>query len=73
MLDLKQRHLFALPAGGKQKNDKARLATELEELINGVILLKIPNALAWSLAIEAKDAARIGEDLVAVLAFLAVS
>nr|VWP02312.1 Uncharacterized protein [Ganoderma boninense] len=59
LLDLKQRHLFALPASEKTA-EKARLASELDELINGMVLLKIPNELAWTLLIEGKDAAEIG-------------
>lgn len=58
LLHLKQRHLFALPASGNLA-DKARLASELDELINGMVLLKIPDELAWTLLIESKDAAEI--------------
>ena len=59
LLHLKQRHLFALPASGNSA-DKARLASELDELINGMVLLKIPDELAWTLLIESRDAAEIG-------------
>lgn len=36
------------------------MAAEVERLINGMVLLKIPDELAWSLFIEGKDAAKIG-------------
>ena len=59
LLHLKQRHLFALPATGK-KTEKAQLASELNELVSGMVLLNIPEELAWTLMIESKDAAEIG-------------
>ncbi|PIL34098.1 hypothetical protein GSI_03809 [Ganoderma sinense ZZ0214-1] len=58
LLHLKQQHLFALPPSGKT-TEKVRLASELDELISGMVLLKIPNELAWTLLIESKDAAEI--------------
>ncbi|TBU40919.1 TPR-like protein [Dichomitus squalens] len=57
LLEMKQQYLFALPAAGNE--NKAHLASELDELINGIVLLKIPNELAWSLLLESKDAAQI--------------
>ena len=59
MLQMKQRHLFALPATDNAKQ-KARLALEVEDLINGIVLLKISNELAWALLLENKDAEHIG-------------
>ena len=59
MLQMKQRHLFALPVTDNAKQ-KARLALEVEDLINGIVLLKIPNELAWTLLLESKDAEHIG-------------
>lgn len=57
---MKQRHLFSLPVNGKSKDEKVRLAGEVDELIKGIVLLKIPDELAWTLFIESKDAAQIG-------------
>ncbi|TFK87083.1 TPR-like protein [Polyporus arcularius HHB13444] len=59
LLRMKQTHLFSIPADSKNKDKKARLAAEVEELINGIVLLKIPDELAWTLLIESKDAERI--------------
>ena len=61
---MKQVHLFSLPADSKRKDEKARLAAEVEELINGIVLLKLPDELAWNLLIESKDAEHIGDVLV---------
>ncbi len=60
LLRMKQTHLFSIPADSKNKDKKARLAAEVEELINGIVLLKIPDELAWTLLTESKDAERIG-------------
>ncbi|KAI0743910.1 TPR-like protein [Daedaleopsis nitida] len=57
LLRMKQLHLFSVDS--KHKAEKARLAEEVEDLINGIILLKIPVEFAWSLKIESQDAARI--------------
>ncbi len=61
LLRMKQLHLFSIPVDDQHKEEKARLAVEVEELINGIVLLKIPDEAAWMLSIESKDAARIGE------------
>ncbi len=64
LLRTKQRHLYALPVTGKQQDSKPRLAAEVEKLISGMVLLKIPDDLAWSLFIESKDVDSIGKCLV---------
>ena len=58
---MKQRHLFSLSSSGAHKEAKAKLAAEVEELIGGMVFLKIPDELAWSLFIESKDAENIGQ------------
>ena len=63
LLRMKQVHLLSLPADSKRKDEKARLAAEVEDLINGIVLLKLPDELAWTLLIESKDAERIGNVL----------
>lgn len=40
---------------------KAQIAAELEDLVNGAILLRIPDELAWTIFVEAKDADSIGQ------------
>ena len=64
LLRMKQVHLFSLPADSKRKDEKAHVAAEVEELINGIVLLKLPDELAWNLLIESKDAEHIGDVLV---------
>ncbi|GBE81379.1 Superkiller protein [Sparassis crispa] len=59
LLRHKQRCLHVLPATGESAAQKAQVATEVEELVNGMVLLGIPDELAWTSFIEAKDAARI--------------
>ncbi|KAI0633616.1 TPR-like protein [Trametes polyzona] len=59
LLRTKQRHLFALPTTAQYQESKAQLAAEVEKLIGGMVLLKIPDELAWSLYIESKDAATL--------------
>ena len=70
LLHMKQLHLFSLPVDDKHKGEKAKLAAEVEELINGMILLKIPDEAAWTLSIESKDAAHIGERFVIFVLWL---
>lgn len=70
MLRQKQQLLFALPtsvsAGPNASikpelvERKKTLAKEVEELVEGMVLLKIPDELAWSLVIEGKDSETIG-------------
>jgi superkiller protein 3 len=57
LLKLKIRYLAALSEGA----EKARVAAEVEEMINGIVLLKIPNELAWTMAIEGKNVDTIGK------------
>ncbi|KAI0674837.1 TPR-like protein [Trametes maxima] len=59
LLQLKQRLLFALPTTPPHVETKTRLAAEVSEMTGGMVLLKIPNELAWSLYIESKDATYI--------------
>ncbi|KIY73049.1 superkiller protein 3 [Cylindrobasidium torrendii FP15055 ss-10] len=52
LLDFKKNYLFALPPTSPEKK---RLFTEVEEIVNGVVLLKLPNELAWMLFFDTKD------------------
>ncbi len=38
---------------------KRKLATELEKLVSGTVLLRIPDELAWSTFIEGQDSETI--------------
>ncbi|KAH9940522.1 TPR-like protein [Epithele typhae] len=59
LLEMTQQHLFSIPADDKHRKEKARVAAALDELIGGIVLLKIPNQLAWTLTTEGKDAEHI--------------
>ncbi|OCH91806.1 TPR-like protein [Obba rivulosa] len=59
LLRHKQRYLHVLSTSGDEATRKAEIAAELEELINGMVLLGIRDELAWSIYIEHKDVAEI--------------
>ncbi|KAI0082004.1 TPR-like protein [Panus rudis PR-1116 ss-1] len=64
LLRHKQQLLYALPATGQHASEKARLRTEVQEMINGMVLISVPDELAWALFIEWKDVETIeGYDL----------
>ncbi|GJE96722.1 TPR-like protein [Phanerochaete sordida] len=56
LLKHKQQLLFALPTTDAFATQKAKLASEVQDLVSGMVLIKIPNELAWTLFIESKDA-----------------
>lgn len=55
LLNLRLRYLTALSEGDK----KEKVAGEVEEMIDGIVLLGIPNEVAWTMAIEGKDTNKI--------------
>ncbi|EIN11575.1 superkiller protein 3 SKI3 [Punctularia strigosozonata HHB-11173 SS5] len=55
LLRHKQRYLFALPSSGDAASTKSQLAEEVQDLVNGAVLLEIPDELAWELYIASKD------------------
>ncbi|KAH9947609.1 TPR-like protein [Amylocystis lapponica] len=59
LLRHRQRYLYVLPAAGEAAAQKTKVAAELEDLVNGMVLLGVQDDLAWSLFIEAKDAGSI--------------
>ncbi|EMD32118.1 hypothetical protein CERSUDRAFT_119089 [Gelatoporia subvermispora B] len=59
LLRHKQRHLHVLPSTGEGAAQKVQIAAELEELVNGIVLLSIRDELAWSIYIENKDVAEM--------------
>ncbi|KZT68315.1 TPR-like protein [Daedalea quercina L-15889] len=67
LLDHRQRYLSVLPSTGDTEAEKAKVAAEVDEQINGMVLLKIPNELAWTLFIEGKDAESIEQYDFAIL------
>jgi superkiller protein 3 len=60
LLRHKQQYLHALPFSGKFSSAKAQVATEVEVLVNGAVLLGIPDELAWTIFIEGIDSDSIG-------------
>lgn len=53
----KRDHLFSLPLDDPMKR---QLAIEVEKLINGVVLLRVPDELAWSTFIDGQNCEVIG-------------
>jgi superkiller protein 3 len=53
----KQDHLFSLPLEDPMKR---QLATEVDKLISGAVLLRIADELAWSAFIDGQDCKTIG-------------
>jgi superkiller protein 3 len=60
LLKHKQQLLFTLPSTPEFADQKAVLSQEVQDLVSGIVLLRIPNELAWTLYIESKDAKTIG-------------
>lgn len=61
LLRHKLRYLYALPVSGKLAPLKAQMATEVEQLVRGAVLLGLPDELAWSVFIEGKNSDSIGQ------------
>ncbi|KAH9058809.1 TPR-like protein [Lactarius vividus] len=49
-------HLFSLPLDDPRKQ---KLATEVEKLVSGVVLLRVPDELAWTTFIDGQDSETI--------------
>jgi hypothetical protein len=60
LLRHRQRYLYAIPVSGESAPLKTRIAGELESLVDGIVLLGIPDLLAWNLFINSKDCETIG-------------
>ncbi|KAK0197963.1 superkiller protein 3 [Armillaria mellea] len=52
LLKHKQQYMYALPSASEKKQTISR---EVEDLVNGAIILQLPDELAWSLFLERKD------------------
>ncbi len=52
--------MHALPSTGATAALKMEVAREIESLIDGAVLLHIPDELAWMLFLEGKDVETIG-------------
>jgi superkiller protein 3 len=58
LIRYKQRYLCALPESAAKKSAVLR---ELDELVNGAVLLGIPDDVAWTIYLEAQDCETIGQ------------
>ncbi|KAK0440394.1 TPR-like protein [Desarmillaria tabescens] len=58
LLKHKQQYLYALPNTSEQKK---KVLQQVEELINGAIILQLPDELAWALFLERKDVETIDD------------
>lgn len=63
LLRHKQNYLYAIPATSEKAELKENLASEVQEMVNGMVLLSIPDELAWTIFIDWKDSETIGENL----------
>ncbi|KAG8934379.1 Superkiller protein 3 [Tulasnella sp. 417] len=59
LLRQRQNLLFATPASGSTAQEKKTLKAEVDELVNGFVLLKVPDPLAWNAHIERLDYERL--------------
>ncbi|KAI0063698.1 superkiller protein 3 SKI3 [Artomyces pyxidatus] len=59
LLRHKRAYLSALPTVGEKAEFKKKLAAEVQELVNGIVLLQIPDELAWTLFIDGKNSETI--------------
>lgn len=57
LIRYKQKYFYALPTTSPEK---ALLGEELDELVNGVVIIGVPDELSWSIFLEGKDSDTIG-------------
>jgi len=57
LLRYEQRYLYSLPS--TEKLVKEQVANQLDSLVNGAVILRIPDELAWMLYFDGKDAETI--------------
>lgn len=53
----KQKYFYALPT---TSSEKFPLGKELDELVEGVIIIGVPDEFSWSIFLEGKDSDTIG-------------
>ena len=53
----KQKYFYALPT---TSSEKVSLGKELDELVDGVVIIGVPDELSWSIFLEGKDTDTIG-------------
>ncbi|KAG6857271.1 hypothetical protein H0H87_007104 [Tephrocybe sp. NHM501043] len=55
LLRLKERYLNAIPDTPEFAQEKANALSQVDELVKGAVILKIPDELAWTLYLESTD------------------
>jgi len=53
--------MSAIPSSGGVSERKAQVSEELEEMVNGIVLLGIPNESVWRYYIEGQDIYSLGK------------
>jgi len=53
--------MSAIPSSGEASKRKTQVSEELEEMVNGIILLGIPNEPVWKYYIEGQDVYSLGK------------
>ena len=53
--------MSVIPSSGEISGRKAQVSEELEEMVNGIVLLGIPNEPAWRHHIEGQDVYSLGK------------
>jgi hypothetical protein len=53
--------MSTIPSSGAVSERKTQVSEELEEMVNGIVLLGIPNEPVWKYYIEGQDAYSLGE------------
>lgn len=53
--------MSVIPSSGEVSERKTQVSEELEEMVNGIILLGIPNESVWKYYIEGQDVYSLGE------------
>ena len=60
LLRRRQEYLFTLPTSGELSSQKGLIASQLREQVDGMVLIGIPDELAWNIYIESADVHSIG-------------
>jgi len=53
--------MSVIPSSGDSSKRKGQVSEELEEMVDGIVLLGIPNEPVWKYYIEGQDVYSLGE------------
>ncbi|KAG6862290.1 hypothetical protein C0995_015987 [Termitomyces sp. Mi166 len=56
-----QRRLYAIPDTSDLSQEKSKILAQVDELVKGAIILRIPDELAWTMYLESTDCETIGQ------------